>query len=237
MFCKECGTENLDAQYECLNCKNIINTNFPLNGIERLSIIGFFTLTFLSILLFGFGIIPIIICLSILYIIKKDKNIKSLEKAKKLFLLYLIGLSITIVSAISYERYDDIKWHDGTFQTFNSEKDLRKVNDIKTEAAGIALIGVIISFFSVQILYFISNILFFKIIKIHEQWIIENGLFADLRNEKSFIEKTTEKIQTIKKESINVTDELLKWAELKEKGLITEEEFQKAKEKILEGKL
>ena len=32
-------------------------------------------------------------------------------------------------------------------------------------------------------------------------------------------------------------DELLKWAELKEKGLVTDEEFQKAKEKILEGKL
>jgi hypothetical protein len=84
--------------------------------------------------------------------------------------------------------------------------------------------------------YWLSNTLFFNILKRHEQWIIENGLFADLKNEKSFIEKTTEKIQTIKKEPINVTDELLKWAELKEKGVINDEEFQKAKEKILKGK-
>ena len=85
--------------------------------------------------------------------------------------------------------------------------------------------------------YLISNILFFNIIKKHEEWIINNGIFADFKDEKSFIEKTTEKIQTIQKESTNTADELLKWAELKEKGLITDEEFQKAKEKILEGKL
>ena len=54
----------------------------------------------------------------------------------------------------------------------------------------------------------------------HEEWIINNGIFADFKGEKSFIEKTTEKIQTIQKESTNTADELLKWAELKEKGLI-----------------
>jgi hypothetical protein len=46
-----------------------------------------------------------------------------------------------------------------------------------------------------------------------------------------------EKIQSIKTEPLNVADELLKWAELKEKGLISEDEFKKAKEKILDGKL
>ena len=48
----------------------------------------------------------------------------------------------------------------------------------------------------------------------------------DLRHEVSYIF-----------EPINTTDELLKWAELNEKGLISDDEFQKAKEKILEGKL
>lgn len=210
MFCKECGTENLDAQYECLNCKNIINTNFPLNGIERLSIIGFFTLTFLSILLFGFGIIPLIICLSIIYIIKKDRNFKYINNVKKFILFYLITLSLPLL-LISYDE--------------NKREFIR------------LLLGLAVIPLGLFLFYWLFNNLFFNILKRHEQWIIENGLFTDLRNEKLFIEKTTEKIQTIKKEPINVTDELLKWADLKEKSLITEEEFQKAKEKILEGKL
>jgi hypothetical protein len=210
MFCKECGTENLDAQYECLNCKNIINTNFPLNGIERLSIIGFFTLTFLSILLFGFGIIPLIICLSIIYIIKKDRNFKYINNVKKFILFYLITLSLPLL-LISYDE--------------NKREFIR------------LLLGFAVIPLGLFLFYWLFNNLFFNILKRHEQWIIENGLFTDLRNEKLFIEKTTEKIQTIKKEPINVTDELLKWADLKEKSLITEEEFQKAKEKILEGKL
>ena len=80
MFCKECGTENLDTEVECKKCKNIINTNLPLNGTERIMIIGFFTGLVSSIF---FGILPIIICLGILFIIKKDKNIKILENGKK----------------------------------------------------------------------------------------------------------------------------------------------------------
>lgn len=84
---------------------------------------------------------------------------------------------------------------------------------------------------------FDSTIIFFNILKKHEQWIIDNGLFADSKNEKSFFEKITQKIQFMKKEKTNIADELLKWAELKEKGLITDEEFKKAKEKILNGKL
>ena len=210
MYCKECGTENLDTQYECLKCKSIINKNLPLNGIERLSIIGFFTLTSLSILLFGFGIIPLIICLSIIYIIKKDRNFEHINNGKKFILLYLITLSFPLL-LISYDE--------------NKSEVIR------------LLLGFAVILLGLFLFYWLFNNLFFNILKRHEQWIIENGFFADLRNEKSFVEKTTEKIQTIKKEPINITDELLKWAELKEKGLITEEEFKKAKEKILEGKL
>ena len=95
--------------------------------------------------------------------------------------------------------------------------------------------GLIVVPLGAYLIYFISNILFFNILKRHEKWIVNNRIFADYKGEKSFIEKATEKIQTAKKEPINVADELLKWAELKEKGLITEDEFKKAKDKILKG--
>ena len=220
MFCKECGTENIKTQVECMKCKTIINSNLPLDGTERVMIIGFFVGLVATIF---FGIIPIIICLGLIFIIKKDKSIKSLESGKKIFLGYLIllGFILSISCFVVAQDYAEYS---------SSERYLRYARNYN-------ILGLIVVPLGAYLIYLISNILFFNIIKRHEEWIINNGIFADFKDEKSFIEKTTEKIQIIQKESTNTADELLKWAELKEKGLITDEEFQKAKEKILEGKL
>lgn len=237
MFCKECGTENLDTEIECKKCNFIINSNLPLNGQERVYIIGFFVGLLITIF---FGIIPIIICLILLFIIKKDKSMKILENGKKVFLGYLIILSIFLssIAFLEHSRYsqnaeDDYKEYlkDKNGYSLNNSENSKFQSNLAL-ATGFIAVPV-----CTYIIYFLSNFLFFKILKRHENWIIENGLFADSKNEKSFIEKTTEKIQAIKKEPVNNVDEILKWAELKEKGLITEEEFIKAKEKILEGKL
>ena len=220
MFCKECGTENIKTQVECMKCKTIINSNLPLDGTERIMIIGYFVGLVATIF---FGIIPIIICLGLIFIIKKDKSIKSLESGKKIFLGYLIilGFILSISCFVVAQDYAEFS---------SSERYLRYARNYN-------ILGLIVVPLGAYLIYLISNILFFNIIKKHEEWIINNGIFADFKGEKSFIEKTTEKIQIIQKESTNTADELLKWAELKEKGLITDEEFQKAKEKILEGKL
>ena len=207
MFCKECGTENIDTKIECIKCKTIINSNLPLDGTERVMISSFLFLLVASSFFFGFGIILTFIYLAFFYISKKDKKIKYLYNVKKILLLYICTLLvISIITALAV-RYNDVTY------------------------------TILIILLTNSIIYFLSDILYFNIIKRHEKWILNNGIFADFKGEKSFIEKTTEKIQTIKKESTNTADELLKWAELKEKGLITDEEFQKGKEKILEGKL
>ena len=141
------------------------------------------------------------------YISKKDKKIKYLYNVKKILLLYICTLLVISIITALAVRYNDVTY------------------------------TILIILLTNSIIYFLSDILYFNIIKRHEKWILNNGIFADYKGEKSFIEKTTEKIQTIKKESTNTADELLKWAELKEKGLITDEEFQKGKEKILNGKI
>lgn len=231
MFCKECGTENIKTQVECIKCKTIINSNLPLDGTERVMIIGFFVGLVATIF---FGIIPIIICLGLIFIIKKDKSIKSLESGKKIFLGYLIifGFILSIscfVVAQDYYEYS-MSLEQSSFLFYTKEEYI-------SFAYNYVGLGLIVVPLAAYLIYLISNILFFNILKKHGEWIINNGIFADYKGEKSFIEKTTEKIQTIKKEPTNATDELLKWAELKEKGLITDEEFQKAKEKILNGKI
>ena len=237
MFCKECGTENIDIQVECIKCKTIINSNLPLSGTERVMIIAFFGGLAATIF---FGIIPIIICLGLIYIIKKDKSIKPLETAKKVFLGYLVILGL-IISIVCFERAsyfnESSKEYYDKYQKTNDIDYLRWSKDYKQQSPIFVATGLIVVPLGTYLIYFISNILFFNIFRRHEEWITNNGIFTDYKGEKSFIEKTTEKIQKVKKEPVNTTDELLKWAELKEKGLITDEEFQKAKEKILEGKL
>ena len=207
MFCKECGTENFDTQVECIKCKTLINSNLPLDGTERVMIGSFLFILVASSLFFGFGIILTFIYLTFFYISKKDKKIKYLYNVKKILLLYICTLLVISIITALAVRYNDVTY------------------------------TILIILLTNSIIYFLSDILYFNIIKRHEKWIIDNGLFTDYKGEKSFFEKTSEKIQTIKQEPKNLTDELLKWAELKEKGLITDEEFQKAKEKILEGKL
>ena len=168
---------------------------------------SFLFLLVASSFFFGFGIILTFIYLAFFYISKKDKKIKYLYNVKKILLLYICTLLVISIITALAVRYNDVTY------------------------------TILIILLTNSIIYFLSDILYFNIIKRHEKWIIDNGLFTDYKGEKSFFEKTSEKIQTIKQEPKNLTDELLKWAELKEKGLITDEEFQKAKEKILEGKL
>ena len=146
----------------------------------------------------------LVIIIASLYIMKKDKKFLPILKANKYIKIYLVVVTIIFITI----GLINIKYMEG-------------------------FLIIIVSLLLSPILIILIDFLFFDVLKRHEKWIIENGLFSDFKNEKSIIEKTTEKIQTIKKEPINITDELLKLAELKEKGLITEEEFQKAKEKIL----
>lgn len=206
MFCKECGTENIDTQVVCKKCNTIINNNLPLDGTDRTKIIAFFALLILPFMWLGGSVVVLLIVIFSIYIMKKDKKFEPILKAKEYINIYLILVAIILVYVgLANLEYD-----------------------------GWVLIVPLVGY---PVLIKVIDFLFFETLTKHSKWIINNGIFADYKGEKSFIEKTTEKIQTIKKEPTNVADELLKWAELKEKGLISEDEFKKVKEKILEGKL
>ncbi len=216
MFCKECGTENIDNALKCKKCNILLNSNLPLDGSERIKII----IVLLLLLIPPFCIIGIIILASY-YLMKKDKNFMPILKAKKymkifiiLFGIYWIPFNIFDDSGIySFESlFEHIEWN------------------VRPYIFGLA--GII--FLIISILIWLIDNFYFKILFDHKEWIIDNNLFADSKNEKSILDVLTKEIKNKPLDSIN---ELLKWAELKEKGLITEEEFTKAKEKILEGKL
>ncbi len=82
----------------------------------------------------------------------------------------------------------------------------------------------------------IENYLFYKPLEEHQDWIIRYGIFADKPNEQSLLDVTKEKIQAFQKpQSCNVADELLKWKSLLDQGVITQEEFNKLKTKLMNG--
>lgn len=236
MFCKECGTENLSTQIECIQCKTIINTYLPLNAMEKIMLIG----SFIGLLAtMFFGIIPILISLASFYIIKKYKNIKFLNNLKNILLGYVIILGTTLsifcfyksksLSELSKLYY---KWHlEGRNEYVDLVETAIRCNNQSELLIYTGIIGVPLGAY---IIYFLTNISF-NILRKHEKWIINYGLFINYKNEKSILDKIDERMQEVRKEPLKNVDELLKWAELKEKGLITEEEFQKAKEKILKS--
>lgn len=213
MYCKECGMKNMDIEVKCKNCSTILNTNLPLDGTERVKII-ISSLLFLTPILWIAGIITI----ASFYILKKDKKFTSILNARKYIKVYfLISISIGIIITI-FNVIHDINYY---------------------ESLGSNLVLFYLSFgFGIPILGFILMFtydnLFFKILNEHKEWIINNGLFLDEKiSKKNSIEVASSDNLT----SISVADELLKWSDLVEKGLITKEEFQKAKEKILREKL
>ena len=77
-----------------------------------------------------------------------------------------------------------------------------------------------------------TQMLFYDPLKNHREWVEVNGVF-------STITKSAD-IEIIKGEKLrqySVADELLKWAKLKEDGHISEDEFNKARAKLLKRKL
>jgi hypothetical protein len=69
----------------------------------------------------------------------------------------------------------------------------------------------------------------------HSEWVEKNGIFSSKRKS-STSEPEPSDVDIIKGEKLkqySVADELIKWAKLKEDGHISEDEFNKARAKLL----
>lgn len=91
--------------------------------------------------------------------------------------------------------------------------------------------------FAIAIFYLvISNELFLKPLKAHDDWVERNGIFSSRLPEsvQSGSEKDINIIRGEKLRSFSVADELMKWAKLRESGLISEKEYNEARRKLLQ---
>ena len=83
--------------------------------------------------------------------------------------------------------------------------------------------------------FLVVKYLYFKPLQNHSEWVVINGTFSN-KPQKSTpdnLKTSVDILQSEKLKSYSVADELLKWAKLKEEGLISEEEFNEARAKLL----
>jgi len=181
----------------------------PLSGGDRIKVIIFFLLMAGTIF---FGIVPILIAISSIYIMKKDKSFSSVLKSKKYIKVYLYVLALVIPFFLAtLAKYNKIY--------------IAEYNQIYI-AVGMAFIGLIFMPLAVSLFMKLFNYLYFTPLEEHKIWVVKNGIFSD----------STGIMGRDKLNSFSVADELLKWNDMLEKNLISQEEFNKAKQKILNQK-
>ncbi|MCB4766587.1 MAG: SHOCT domain-containing protein [Sulfurovum sp.] len=229
MYCKECGAENKDNNLRCLSCNSYLNiSNSPLTGGDRVKIISFFAFLILPFMWLGGSVLIILIAVFALYIMRKDESFTPITNAKKYMKIYLVVVSLVIVSISSIIYYDE---KDYSYYSSGSYERIYNEN-VKEETAMVAIGGLIATPFLVGFFMFIFNSLFFRPLEKHKNWIVKNGIFSDEKNVKA---DSTNIVGRDNLSSYSVADEMLKWNDLLEKGLISKEEFKKAKNKLMNG--
>ncbi len=204
-----------------------MSSAIPLAGGDRIKVVIFFLVLAGTIF---FGVIPILIALSGIYIMKKDKSFSSIIKSKKYIKGYLILLALGLTIIITGGYYDI---HTG----YGYREDMQKqgyVEKIQTETAMIAGAGLVLTPIAVSLLMSLFSLLYFKPLENHQEWVVTNGIFSDLKENED--DDSTGIMGRDKLSSFSVADELIKWNDLLEKEIISQEEFDKAKQKLLNKK-
>ena len=184
--------------------------NQPLSSSDQSKILIFSLLLAPSVVL-GFGAIPALFLGFGVFMMKKHEDFSHVETAVRnstaYFSLFFIGLILVAV-------YQSIT------------EGISNIEDIFSLSLwiGIALTYIIL-----------INILFFKPLKSHSEWLEKNGIFSS-KNKSSISHSKSSEVDIIKGEKLkqySVADELLKWAKLKDGGHISEDEFNEARDKLL----
>ena len=193
--------------------------NQPLDGSDQGKLLIFSLLMVPSVVLLV-GVLPAIFLGFGIYMMKKNQDFSSIDAAVKIFrgyfwLALIVGIFVMfsfLVKAVGCSEYCN-----------------RESEDFVTSL----LLGVAIPI----VFLFAVNHLFYSPLKRHSEWVAVNGIFSG--NPKSDIKSATESevdiIQAEKLKQYSVADELMKWGKLKEEGHISEDEFNKAKAKLLKS--
>lgn len=196
----------------------------PLSATDHLKIMIFLPLLIPSVFPYLLGIIPVLLLAFGYYMMKKNRDFSSLEvsvKTAKNYYKIVIFLSFLAAAfgLFSYLNYD----YDGSFSRAYYS-DYFATFLIASLVATIAFAYILI----LKHLYFLP-------LQNHSEWVVANGTFSN-KPKKPTPDNSKASVDILQSEKLkpySVADELLKWAKLKEDGLISEEEFNEARSKLL----
>ncbi len=207
-----------------------MNSAIPLAGGDRIKIVIFFLVLVGTIF---FGVIPILIVLAGIYIMKKDKSFSPITKSKKYIKGYLILLALgaTVITSIAYYDSNTSYWRMDRMQ---EQEKKNYISNLQKKTAMVAGAGLVLTPIAVSLLMSLFSMLYFRPLENHQEWIVSNGIFSDIKESED--DDSTGIMGRDKLSSFSVADELIKWNDLLEKNLISQEEFNKAKQKLLNQK-
>ncbi len=196
-------------------------TNSPLTSNEHAKVM-IFVLLLLPTLFFLIGIIPAIFLVFGVFMMRKNFDFSHIETATKNFRINIkLIIALNVLSAL----FAAVKLGDG-------EGYISGVGEMSFMLT-FSLIAITVCLFYISI----SNKLFLEPLRRHKDWVEKNGIFSSKAKHFKSDLKSSE-ISIIRGEklrSFSVADELLKWAKLKEDGNITEQEYNEARKKLLQG--
>ena len=198
--------------------------NQPLNSSEQAKLL-IFTLLMLPSIVFLVGLIPALFLSFGLFTMKKNESFSHVETAVRHFNGYVGCILVGCICFMAYygSTYgnSDYYYHSAYFAP---EWEYEKEFTVVSVFAGISIFYLTI-----------VKVLFLTPLKAHSEWVPVNGIFSS-KPKASKIQTEDSEIDIIKSEKLkyySVADELIKWAKLKEDGLISENEFNEARAKIL----
>ncbi len=175
-----------------------------------------FSLLFAPSIVLLVGVIPAIFLGFGIYMMKKNQDFSSIDTAVKNFKgftwIAFIGCALSSVYwGIKYFTPEQSWYYDDEF--FGS-----------------------LTFAGISFAYLIMiQVLFYSPLNRHREWVEVNGIFST-KPKSDKASKSHSEVDIIKGEKLkqySVADELTKWANLKENGHISEEEFHEARAKLL----
>ena len=181
--------------------------NKPLSASDQIKI-SVFSILFAPSIFLLVGIIPALFLAFGIFMMKKNEDFSYIEVAFRASASY-IGLLLIGCLAFSFLL---------AFDSYGRRDSLAW--------GGLAAISLIY--------LILINVLFFNPLKSHKEWIKTNGIFSS----KPKVTNPVAEPNIVKSENLkqySVANELIKWAKLKDDGHISEEMFNKVRNKLLNG--
>lgn len=185
----------------------------PSNDLAK--ILFFMFIQIVTCLLLFWGVLPTIFLFVAYLLSRRDKSLSMLNKAivfarRYTLLSIVIGISIILLNLLRVFTDGEIDMSPYLNNAF----------------IGFFIILVVGIPYLIVLKHF-----FYKPLSCHQAFVAENGIFGS----SSRSQKELSILKTENMKSYSVADELLKWKELKDQGLVTEKEFEEMKRKIMGG--